>query len=373
MTETKDDAPALDADHVARALVVGVGMLTRRLRQTRTDGELTLPRDLGTGPAGPRRPRHRHRLARRSRSARSRWARRSRALEARGLVARRPDPDDGRAVVSRHRRRARGLLEATAQRAERSSSRRRWRPGSRGPSCAADGGGTADRAAGPEHLMRTEPDGRRNGAMTERPERRSRRGRPLQVGGAGEHDGGHVHVRARRLDRHHRAARDLPRHPPRSARSGQHRLPAVDDHGLPAGAGRARWSASAASATCTAGCGSTTPGSSSSRSPRSCSRSTRSTAARGAMWLIGWRMLQAIGGSMLDGELGRDPDRRVPRRTARLRARASTRSPACRRQFIGLVAGGVLASIDWRAVFWVNVPGRRVRHGVGIPQAARHR
>ena len=25
-------------------------------------------------------------------------------------------------------------------------------------------------------------------------------------------------------------------------------------------------------------------------------------------------------------------------------------------QFIGLVAGGVLAAIDWRAVFWVNVP-----------------
>ena len=25
-------------------------------------------------------------------------------------------------------------------------------------------------------------------------------------------------------------------------------------------------------------------------------------------------------------------------------------------QFIGLVAGGILAAIDWRAVFWVNVP-----------------
>ncbi len=77
--------------------------------------------------------------------------------------------------------------------------------------------------------------------------------------------------------------------------------------------------------------------------------------AHGALWLIGWRVLQAIGGSML---------------TANSAAILTDAFPADRRgfalginqvaaiagQFIGLVAGGVLAALDWRAVFWVNVP-----------------
>lgn len=75
----------------------------------------------------------------------------------------------------------------------------------------------------------------------------------------------------------------------------------------------------------------------------------------GAVWLIGWRVLQAAGGSML---------------TANSAAILTDAFPAHRRgfalgfnqvaalagQFIGLVAGGLLAAWDWRAVFWVNVP-----------------
>jgi MFS family permease len=75
----------------------------------------------------------------------------------------------------------------------------------------------------------------------------------------------------------------------------------------------------------------------------------------GALWLIGWRVLQAIGGSML---------------TANSAAILTDAFPADRRgfalginqvaaiagQFIGLVAGGLLVTLDWRAVFWVNVP-----------------
>jgi MFS family permease len=77
--------------------------------------------------------------------------------------------------------------------------------------------------------------------------------------------------------------------------------------------------------------------------------------AHGAMWLIGWRVLQAVGGSML---------------TANSAAILTDAFPADRRgfalginqvaalagMFIGLVAGGILAAWDWRAVFWVNVP-----------------
>ncbi|WP_328649341.1 MFS transporter [Amycolatopsis sp. NBC_00348] len=75
----------------------------------------------------------------------------------------------------------------------------------------------------------------------------------------------------------------------------------------------------------------------------------------GALWLIAWRVLQAVGGSML---------------TANSAAILTDAFPAEQRgfalginqvaglggMFIGLVAGGLLAAWDWRAVFWVNVP-----------------
>jgi MFS family permease len=74
-----------------------------------------------------------------------------------------------------------------------------------------------------------------------------------------------------------------------------------------------------------------------------------------AMWLIGWRVVQAVGGSML---------------MANSAAILTDAFPASRRgfalglnqvaglagMFIGLVAGGILSAWDWRAVFWVNVP-----------------
>ena len=79
------------------------------------------------------------------------------------------------------------------------------------------------------------------------------------------------------------------------------------------------------------------------------------TGTSGAMWLIAWRVVQGIGGALL---------------TANSAAILTDAFPAAQRgfaigvsviagmagAFIGLVAGGLLADVDWRAVFWINVP-----------------
>ncbi len=171
---------------------------------------------------------------------------------------------------------------------------------------------------------------------------------------------------------HHRAAGDLPRHPPRSARAGQHQLPAVDDHGLPAGPGGAGGHRSAGSATCSAGCRIYNVGfvvftrRSIAAVLRSVPRRARRAVADRLAGAAGDRRLDA------DGQLGGDPDRRLSGRPARPRARhqpgRGARRPVHRpgrgRPARGAgLAGGVLGQ---RA-------GRRLRHDVGLPQAARHR
>jgi MFS family permease len=77
--------------------------------------------------------------------------------------------------------------------------------------------------------------------------------------------------------------------------------------------------------------------------------------AHGAIWLIGWRLLQALGGSMLTANSAAILTDAFPANQRGL-ALGINQVAALAGQFIGLVAGGVLAIIDWRAVFWVNVP-----------------
>jgi MFS family permease len=76
---------------------------------------------------------------------------------------------------------------------------------------------------------------------------------------------------------------------------------------------------------------------------------------RGALWLIGWRVLQAFGGSMLQANSAAIlTDAFPPER--RGFALGINQVAGLSGMFVGLVAGGLLASLDWRAVFWVNVP-----------------
>jgi MFS family permease len=75
----------------------------------------------------------------------------------------------------------------------------------------------------------------------------------------------------------------------------------------------------------------------------------------GALWLIGWRVLQAIGGSMLMANSAAILTDAFPAEKRGF-ALGTNQIAGLAGQFIGLVAGGLLAAWDWRAVFWVNVP-----------------
>jgi MFS family permease len=74
-----------------------------------------------------------------------------------------------------------------------------------------------------------------------------------------------------------------------------------------------------------------------------------------ATWLIGWRFVQAIGGSMLMANSAAILTDAFPMEQRGL-ALGINQVAGLSGQFIGLVAGGLLAAWDWRAVFWVNVP-----------------
>jgi len=79
------------------------------------------------------------------------------------------------------------------------------------------------------------------------------------------------------------------------------------------------------------------------------------SSADGAIWLIGWRFLQAIGGSMLMANSAAILTDAFPAERRGF-ALGTNQIAALAGMFIGLVAGGLLAAWDWRAVFWINLP-----------------
>jgi MFS family permease len=79
------------------------------------------------------------------------------------------------------------------------------------------------------------------------------------------------------------------------------------------------------------------------------------TGPSGALWLIGWRVLQAVGGAML---MANSPAILTDAFPSHQRGTAMgiNQVAGISGQFIGLILGGVLAAVNWRLVFIVSVP-----------------
>jgi MFS family permease len=79
------------------------------------------------------------------------------------------------------------------------------------------------------------------------------------------------------------------------------------------------------------------------------------TQGTGALWLILWRVVQAVGGAMIFANSTAILTDAFPARQRGM-ALGINQVAAIAGSFIGLVLGGVLADWDWRSVFWVSVP-----------------
>jgi MFS family permease len=75
----------------------------------------------------------------------------------------------------------------------------------------------------------------------------------------------------------------------------------------------------------------------------------------GALWLIGWRVIQGIGGAMLMASSAAILTDAFPS-NQRGMALGVNMVAAVAGSFLGLLIGGVLSEWDWRAIFWVGVP-----------------
>ena len=91
--------PEPDVTEVAAALRVSIGLLLRRLRQVQPDGELSLPETSALARLDRSGPATSSALAKEEQISAQSMGATLAALEARGLVERHRDPDDGRRAV----------------------------------------------------------------------------------------------------------------------------------------------------------------------------------------------------------------------------------------------------------------------------------
>ncbi|GGF21258.1 MFS transporter [Subtercola lobariae] len=78
-------------------------------------------------------------------------------------------------------------------------------------------------------------------------------------------------------------------------------------------------------------------------------------AGQGALWLIGWRVVQAVGGAMIFANSTAILTDAFPA-NKRGMAIGINQIAAIAGSFLGLLIGGVLATIDWHLIFLVSVP-----------------
>jgi DNA-binding MarR family transcriptional regulator len=89
----------LDVEQVAAALYVSIGLLRRRLRQLQVEGELTSPETAALSRLDRGGPTTSAALARLEQITPQSMGATLASLEARGLLARAADPEDGRRVI----------------------------------------------------------------------------------------------------------------------------------------------------------------------------------------------------------------------------------------------------------------------------------
>ncbi len=110
----------LDVGEIAAALRTSIGLLLRRIRQVQSGGELTVPETSALAWLDREGPATAAALAKREQISPQSMGATLAALERRGLIERRPDPNDGRkAIISATHEGLRLLRLRRADRTER--------------------------------------------------------------------------------------------------------------------------------------------------------------------------------------------------------------------------------------------------------------